>query len=268
MSSPIYRIRRYGRETGAHWRETNGIAGFLALMQVRLSQSKIGPLVCPRPTTRKVHLKSFGGPVWLRSHSSDISIVNEQLFYPGYGPLLEHTGEATTIVDLGANTGIVARWLLHHHPRARIVCVEPAEENVAMLEINLGPVADRAVVVARCIGGVERRVKVATNNGSWAYVMEDTASEAEANSTVVTMSGIIEEHDLGRVGLLKSNIEGAEWEVLEHGADWIGLVDAMVIEFHDGRMDDAAEHLGTDWTVLHRVPNPHYNCETVAMVRS
>ena len=131
---------------------------FARLMRVRLSQSKIGPLVCPRPIVVQVALRSLGPGVMLRSHTTDISVLGEILVSRNYEVAAIAAGNAKTIVDLGANTGLAARWLLERFPQARIVCVEPESGNLAVLMHNLAPYGDRARVIGACVGGHERRV--------------------------------------------------------------------------------------------------------------
>jgi FkbM family methyltransferase len=262
------RLRHHLAELDAYRKDALGFRDFARVLRVRLSQSKLGPLVCPNPITVAVRLRSFGPePLWLRSHKSDISVLNEQLLSHIYDAVLPHTDGARTIVDLGANTGIVARWLLARHPKARIVCVEPAAENVALLEWNLAEHGHRSAIVARCVGGSRRPVMVGTTNGAWAYAMTD-ADGAEANSSVVTMDDVIVEHGLDKIDLLKCDTEGAEWETFERCDGWIDRVHAMVVELHGGRLPRMLESIGTGWNVLTTDHDPRRKQETVTLARA
>src|SRR3954452_16845865 len=50
------------RRTGRYWTDAAGPADFARVMQVRLAQSKIGRVVCPRPVIAEASLRSLGGP--------------------------------------------------------------------------------------------------------------------------------------------------------------------------------------------------------------
>jgi FkbM family methyltransferase len=261
-------VRHHLRELSAYAHDASSVGDFGRLMRVRLSLSKLGPLVCRTPITVAVHLRSFGPELlYLRSHTSDISVLNEQLISHGYESVLAHTKGARTIIDLGANTGIVARWLLARHAGARIVSVEPAAENLEILHLNLDVMGARAAIVAHCIGGTARPVSVGTTNGSWAYHMDDAAADV-ANSSVVTMDSVLELHGVDRIDLLKSDTEGAEWEMFEHCGGWIDRVQSIVIELHGAPLAKLEEHIGHDWTVLQHDTDTRYACETVALTRA
>jgi FkbM family methyltransferase len=194
-------------------------------MQVRLSLSKVGRLTTPRRVVRRVDMRSFGGPVYLRSHTSDISVLKEQLVSGGYAAIERHARAVETVVDLGANTGLVARWILHRHPAARIVCVEPEPGNLELLERNLG---GRGAIVPACVGASERTASLATSTGEWGFRMSGEPGEV----AVTTMARVLADHGLARVDVLKCDIEGAECTLLENYAGLFARVDAAVFEFH------------------------------------
>jgi FkbM family methyltransferase len=253
------RLASYVREVRVYRRETGSLRDFLKLMRVRLALSKgVGRLVCRRPILARVRVPSLGGDVWLRSHSSDIGVLAEQLVAGAYDAVRQHPGEVRTILDLGANTGLVARWLLTRFPDARIVCVEPEPGNAEVLRRNLSAVNGRAAVVAKCVGGTERRVSLATSSGEWGFAMTEGPGDVE----VTTMDRIIADHDLASIDLLKCDIEGAEREVFEASRSWIDTVRLAVVECHGF---PASELLPT-WRVLEHEKNPAYDTETVVLV--
>jgi FkbM family methyltransferase len=246
----------YFREVRAYWRDTRTLRDFVRLIRIRLSLSKLGWLACPRPLIVAVDLESFGGPVWLRSHTSDISVLKEQLVSDGYGAIVRRTHAPETIVDLGANTGLVARWLMQRYPAARLICVEPEPENVEMLARNL---AGAATIVAACIGGRERRVALGTSTGSWGVRMVD----GDGQIPVVTMPWLIAEHELEHIDILKCDIEGAEEELFAD-APWMERVGMAVVECH-GLPGEAI--LPDGWRITERDGNPVFpGYETVTLV--
>jgi hypothetical protein len=150
-------------------------------MRIRLSLSKLGPFTTPRPITTTIELRDLG-PVRLRSHSTDISVLSELLIGDEISAL-PNMPDATTVVDLGANIGLSYRWLRRRYPNASFVCVEPDPGNLEMLRRNAGTDCQ---VVAACVGGHERRVALTNGDGEWGYRMVD------------------------QIDILKCDIEGAE----------------------------------------------------------
>lgn len=242
------------------WRETATILDFLRLLRARLARSKLGPLACRRPRIIGVQVPRLGGRVWLRSHSTDYGVLFEILGANAYRAL-DRVDHAQTILDLGANNGLVARWLLHRYPHARIVCVEPEPGNVDILRRNLAGFEHRAAVVAACIGDTERTVGLATTQGDWGYAMTDQPSGLTV--PVVTMDRIIREHRLKRIDVMKCDIEGAEHEIFASARGWIGKIGFAVIECHDKHGEDL---LPDGWEIVDRHGWwDRYGVETVAI---
>jgi FkbM family methyltransferase len=244
----------YARQLRAYWNDTSTVGDFIRLIRVRLSRSKLGPLACRHQITVGVDMRSFGGRLWLRSHSTDISVMDEHLIGGAYKDAPDNL---ETIVDLGAYTGITARWLLARNSWARIVCVEPEPGNVEVLNRNVAAVPARAVVVPACIGGTERTVGLTSANGSWAFEMREGG-----DIPVVTMDQLVKDRGLDHIDLLKSNVEGAEREVFENTSGWADRVGFAIIEWHGqdgGHVPDV-----TGWNLIRRMQS-HDDCEFLVL---
>jgi FkbM family methyltransferase len=228
-------------------------------MRLRLVGSKANLLAYRTPKVAEVDVPELGGKVWLRSHTSDMGVLSETLVGGAYRALDDYGGEVHTIVDLGANNGLVARWLLQRYPAARIVCVEPEPGNVEMLWHNLASYHDRASVVEKCIGAAESTTALETDAGEWGYRMAGRPGDIE----VTTMNRLVDDYDLDRIDLLKCDIEGAERDMFAHADDWLDRVRFAVVECHDIRGEEIAP---PGW----RVVDSHgwwerYRVETVAL---
>ncbi len=234
------RLARYARTVHVFWRDAETTGDFLRLMQVRLANSRgVGRVVCPRPVVARVAMASFGGEIALRSHTTDVSVLMEILVSDVLAPLRRHAPSGPrTVVDLGANTGLVARRLLAMWAGCRLVAVEPEPGNVAVLRENLASpeVAGRATVVAACVGAERRSVSLGTTTGEHGFRMREAhGSQADEQLVeVVTMTDVLAAGGFTTVDVLKCDIEGAEVELFEDCSPWIGDVDTVMIECHDG----------------------------------
>jgi FkbM family methyltransferase len=149
-------------------------------------------------------------------------------------PAAEALGdEISTIVDLGANTGLVARWFLERFPAARIVSVEPEPTNVEILRMNLAPYGERAQLIAACIGAHERSVALDTSKGEFGVMMVELDDpEIAGDARVITMDSVLSALGSDNIDLLKCDVEGAEEELFQAGGDWISRVNVMSVECH------------------------------------
>jgi FkbM family methyltransferase len=233
------------------------------LMQARLSLSRVGKVACPSPRSLKISARSLGADVLIRSHTSDIAVLCE-MANGAYRHL--PAMDALTVVDLGANTGIAARWLHERYPDARLVCVEPDPGNAAILRENVRSVS--ATVIEACVGGSERTVSLATTTGEFGYRIAGDNGDIP----VLTMPQVLERAGMtGRLDVVKCDIEGSEAELLEDCAGWLGRVQALCVECH---APYAAVNLLADlvrnggrFRVLHTERDPAYGVETVTLVQ-
>ncbi len=235
----------YQREVVQYWGESSSIADFLRIMRIRLAQSKAGPLACPTPCSVEVNLNDLGPGVHLRSHTTDISVLAELIVCDGYECIVEHLKvEPRVIIDLGANIGLAARWMLSRWPKANLVAVEPEPSNAVVLRKNLASLPQSTRIYEACIGATDRKAVLAGGAGEWGFQMmeADPSATQEDVVEVITMDRILQNLDGGEIDLLKCDIEGTERELFATCADWINSVKLAVVECHDDfGVDDLAE---------------------------
>jgi FkbM family methyltransferase len=265
------RLGQWAREVSAYALEARGPRDYLRLMRVRLSESKAGPLACPAPITVDVDLRTLGPSVRLRSHTTDISVLGEQLVGDAYGSLPAAAGdEVRTVVDLGANIGLTTRWMAARWPRARFVCLEPEPANAASLRRNLAALGSAATVIEACVGGYERRVRLATSTGDHGFAIA-TNGTGRPEVDVLTMDTVIAWAGLESIDVLKCDIEGAERELFASCRPWIGRVGVLVVECHGdfgaAELMDLLAAAGARFDLLDHELNPDYGCETVTLRR-
>lgn len=267
------RLNHWRRELHVYWRECVRLRDFVRLMRVRLSQSRVGRWVAPRSIIADVDLRTLGPSVRLRSHTSDISVLKELLMGGSYEPLPD-AAAVDTVVDLGANIGLSFRWLRARYPGARFLCVEPDPGNLDVLRANVRALDERAEIVAACVGGHERKVKLVSGRGEWGFRMTDVQDHRAHTEEidVRTMDALLAEAGIDRIGVLKCDIEGAESEVFEDCRSWIGRVDAMSVECHADSMSTEAllaalSASGAQFAVRHLERNPDLGFDIVTLVR-
>ncbi len=125
--------------------------------------------------------------------------------------------EPRTIIDLGANTGISVRFLRALYPSAEIVAAEPDPTNFARLEANAFG-SDPIRLVPAAVGLEPGRAKFYPGKEGWTSSLEPRPGSRAVEVDLVTVPDLLARAGTTQVDLLKLDIEGAEWPLLEGGA--------------------------------------------------
>lgn len=143
-----------------------------------------------------------------------------------------------SIIDLGANVGYSAVWFALAYPEARIIAVEPDEENFGIAQENLSSFSNVQVLCAAVSDQSGVANIVDPGSGPWSFRTQQSDnpwSEGKVVGTVdcVTFPNLLRKFSFEEVGLLKVDIEGAEVDLFSQDPQWVEQVDEIVIELHD-----------------------------------
>ncbi|MEH2048723.1 FkbM family methyltransferase [Nostoc sp.] len=198
-----------------------------------------------RPVTGlfKIHTKFQNKDVniLLRSQSSDIMTFTEVIMSREYAPVInliqkEGCELAPLIIDAGANIGLSTIFFKSYFPKARVICIEPDSENVALLQKNLNEnhLYDCDVIQA---GLWYKDCNLAISHDfrdglPWAVrVIEQEVGGIRG----VGITSLLEVCLGQRIGLLKIDIEGSEFELFRRTEAILPLLersDFVVVEIH------------------------------------
>ncbi len=204
------------------WGESSGITGLASPGPQRAWLSFVRVLVCFKVALPVRSLRGAPLPVWVRdtgrvfvSHWCDLLVLGEIYSPPREYDFPGLPDTAHTIVDLGANIGFSARFLSELYPDARVLAFEPDPEIVELAKRN---VREHPQVSLRNAGVAGKQGQLELHRfpgGSWGTSSFVTIQEVAETFTAeaVTLDSIIDE--VGDIDLLKIDIEGAEYEVLE-----------------------------------------------------
>lgn len=206
-------------------------------------------------------LRRQPGYVVLRHQSPDLEIFHELLvagLYDG-GEEVRRAMEGVAeprVLDLGANIGLFGVRALGLWPGAHVTAFEPDPENLVVLErcIELNGGAERwrlEPAFASTSEGSERFVAGRQSLSRRAYAWESEGVTAVQRLDVMPL--------LAQSDVIKIDIEGAEWELLEHPAWTDARPRLVLLEYHrrpDDRQHELAEQgleaLGLQWQRVHR----------------
>jgi FkbM family methyltransferase len=135
--------------------------------------------------------------------------------------------EPRTIVDAGAHIGLASVWFARRFPRARIIAIEPDDDNFALLKKNT-----RGLNVLCLKQGLWHRdghLRIENPEaGSWSFRVVECCDGPIESTTV---DYLIRRY--GKVDCLKLDIEGSEVPVLANSRGWIRTIDTLIVELHD-----------------------------------
>jgi FkbM family methyltransferase len=214
-----------------------------ALKKIRIYHSLLGIrgvaafLFAKSTGTRPVFKKDLKGithPVFVRIGTTDLSVLAQVFVERHYDVPLSFAPKV--IVDAGANIGLSAVFFANKYPDARIIAIEPEEANFQMLERN----------VARYPQIKPLRAALWKENGQISLfdpgcgdhgfrVGENNVQAPQRRGVIqaLTVDGLLEQSGFDHADILKIDIEGAEKEVFECSAKWIGKVGVVMAELHD-----------------------------------
>jgi FkbM family methyltransferase len=177
-------------------------------------------------------------PVWIESIGrvfvsdwSELLVIGEIYKPPGDYDLAGLPKHPQVIVDIGANIGLAAKFFRNRYPKAKVVAYEPDPGSFRMAQRN---VRDLTYLSLRnlAVGASSERLRLYRVAGeSWgtSALATDQAVAETFEVDAVTLDSIIEE--LGTIDILKIDIEGAEYEVLQ-ACRQLDRINCIVGEFH------------------------------------
>jgi FkbM family methyltransferase len=142
------------------------------------------------------------------------------------------------VVDFGSNIGISALYFLTRNPEARVFLYEPVPRNVARLRSNLRTFTDRYQLLEVCVG---------THDGEIAFGIEPTGryggigiptghtAQFPVRDVNKILADVCAQPDVGRIDVLKTDIEGHDVPVLRHiRREFLERIDCIYAELPQG----------------------------------
>jgi len=183
----------------------------------------------------RFHLKLSGREVIMRGGTSDVPCF-EKIFL-GNEYETPFTTTPRVIVDAGANIGLATLYYSQVYPHAQIIAIEPEHSNFNMLKKNCFGIPN-VTLVKGALWSEETQLVIKNRSADkWAFSVTELPCASSASCDEIealTIPAILRKFAVGRIDILKLDIEGAEYELFEHGAElWLEAIGQIVIELHD-----------------------------------
>lgn len=207
-----------------------GSLGLLNTLHFKVQQFRAQRRSRHQPILLRTRLARF--PLVCRPDTTDIHLFH-QIFVEKAYRFLDDEREVGWIVDLGANVGYSAAYLLTRFPGSRVLAVEPDPDNFAILSRNLAPYGDRARLVKSAVWSQAARLVLNADAREWNRSVREAREGERADIEAVGVADLLREHGIDRVSILKMDIEGSEREVFGRGhEEWLGRVRTIATELH------------------------------------
>lgn len=183
--------------------------------------------------TVNIQLPFVAYSIELRNGTTDIGTF-QSIFLQGICNISNYTNlRPRVVIDAGANIGLSSIFLTNAFPHARIIAIEPELSNLTLLKKNVSAYPNIDVRHA-ALWGSPRQLKIQNPHAAKNAFRTIPADSGEPCVLSVTIPQILDELADERIGLLKIDIEGAEKDVFSSDTEqWLGSVDALLIEIHD-----------------------------------
>ena len=211
-----YKLRRLRR-----WIPKVGWRGALSF---EVQQSLRRPVIAFRH-------RDLPAAIHLRHHSCDISVFEAVMIAAELD--FDLAAPPRVIVDAGANVGLTTLDLSRRFPAARILAIEPAADNVALLRRNVGHLPN-VTILQTALWSHDTRLRIENPHGAaWAYRCVPAAPDDPDGFDAVTLDTALARAGLPAADLVKIDIEGAETELFRAPGNWRDAVTTLAVEIHD-----------------------------------
>jgi len=182
----------------------------------------------------ELHLKGLSHSVYLRNKTYDTNIfyqifIQEDLF-------LKKEEGISIIIDCGANIGLATLYFLRAFHTAKIIAIEPENDNYNLLLKNTENYSN---VSALRIGLFDEDCDLSVidiGEGEASYRLMHKPAKGKVIQTIVCRSidSLMEELGIDKIDILKMDIEGSEKEcLLAPKMEWLEKTKYLLMEIHE-----------------------------------
>jgi FkbM family methyltransferase len=188
----------------------------------------------------------------IRRGTTDIVIFEEILLNGGYWPVInicrDNKISPTVIVDAGANVGSSVIFFKDVFANAKIICIEPEENNLIQLKHNVE--LNKFTDVHFIEGGLWHKDESLEINSDFrggkekelSYSLSGNTNEQNNKTSIkgFSLNTILNNYGINEIDIFKIDIEGAEsylFDTLEKTKDLLSKTKVLAIELHDESID-------------------------------
>lgn len=179
--------------------------------------------------------KGFSQGVLLRGGTTDWKLFYSILCRSSYSFRQSTNSNPNFIIDAGANAGYATLALAHTFPNALIVALEPELSNYELLVKNTEKLPN-VTPLMKALHNADGEILYLDNPNAekWSYKFAERGTHDSVSVETASIWSLLRDFDKGKVDVLKIDIEGAEKSVFSGDSSWLGKVNEIYIEIHEG----------------------------------
>jgi len=191
------------------------------------------------PNMLKITQDGYKFPFYIRNDSSDVFVYRSLITNVDYNFLTSQ--EPEVIIDAGAHIGLAAIHFAKKFPNAKIISIEPEEQNFILLKHNTKNYPNIITLQAALWDKVGEIELIDTGFDSWSFMTTDNSKhdklkvpviQKKHNVKSITIDKLLTDYNLSLIDILKIDIEGAEKEVFQNHSPWVNNVRSIIAELH------------------------------------
>jgi len=181
----------------------------------------------------KITREDIMHPLYLRNNTSDVYVYKN--VFEEYIHNFTVKNEPKYIIDAGANIGMVTLFFANKYKNAKIISVEPENNNYELLVENTKNYSN-ITTIKSALWNDCREIYLYDCDSNWGFqVGIDKTDNNDVKQLIktISISKIMDDFNIDSIDILKIDIEGSEKEVFESNNDFIKKTNCIIIELHE-----------------------------------
>jgi len=165
----------------------------------------------------KIELKQIQSPFFIRGASSDVLMLRDFFLEDDYVKTVDN---AKIIIDTGANIGAATVLFKNRYPKARVIALEPDEDNCRLFIKNTRYYSDVHLIRGGLHNSSGKKMYIINPDaGECGYRLKEKEDDASDGLDSYSINQLMQMFQIDQIDIVKIDIEGGEKLVFEDNTE-------------------------------------------------
>lgn len=190
-------------------------------------------------SNKSLHVNIHENFLAIRANSPDLKVAYESLG-DEFLEVFERFPNIDdgVIIDAGGYIGTAAIKFAKIYPGVQIYTIEPSSENFSILAENIKKHSSIKPIKAALTNNSGKSFLKNRGTGQWGYTIVETPKDSVKTLKIeevetISVEDILKIAGVGKIALMKMDIEGGEHVLLNDDVSWLDKCDILLIELHE-----------------------------------